>query len=373
MSTQSKISLDKAYGIIIFAVFIFFVFKNYEIDPTEDTNARAKLFLTSLITYGSTSWCTLQMSLNHLFDLKNDLRIPIIKNLIPTGGSLNIEPRAFGFLYVFLVFFFATAYLILSYIEPESFKEKLLDASSWIDPLYFSVTTITTLGYGDVTPVSKWAKLLTVLESIAGVLVMGFFLYSLSEKRQKELNIRALIVQLEKKNNLFTRMHKTFLYTCNAIIPFIENHKDASTTLTSDFLESALTKLQKHRSEIIEKKKELGDPFSNLPYYFSTVHMAKDDILNLDPTISAFDIEDQIYWSKLKSSIDNMLEHSKVFHHNSTHWDKDPQTNKYQLNDQWLQDVGLISFFMETSLNSIHKLLLSQEKLTITIQDLKDG
>jgi len=52
--------------------------------------------------------------------------------------------------------------------------------TSRIDSLYFSVITITTLGYGDISPISPLGKLLTVTETLMGfimvVLVIGTFL-----------------------------------------------------------------------------------------------------------------------------------------------------------------------------------------------------
>lgn len=44
------------------------------------------------------------------------------------------------------------------------------------DALYFSVTTITTAGFGDVAPVSAFARSLAVAESITGVLFLAVFM-----------------------------------------------------------------------------------------------------------------------------------------------------------------------------------------------------
>ena len=38
---------------------------------------------------------------------------------------------------------------------------------------YYSYVTLTTLGYGDITPVSMLARSLSILEAIFGVLYMG--------------------------------------------------------------------------------------------------------------------------------------------------------------------------------------------------------
>lgn len=44
----------------------------------------------------------------------------------------------------------------------------------WAELLYFSFVTMTTLGYGDITPVSHRMQALTVLESVTGVFFLAF-------------------------------------------------------------------------------------------------------------------------------------------------------------------------------------------------------
>lgn len=50
------------------------------------------------------------------------------------------------------------------------------------DSLYFSVVTITTLGYGDFSPVSASGKTIAALEALLGVILMGLFLLSVSNQ-----------------------------------------------------------------------------------------------------------------------------------------------------------------------------------------------
>jgi hypothetical protein len=40
--------------------------------------------------------------------------------------------------------------------------------------MYFSFVTLTTLGYGDITPVNQFARLLAMLEAVLGQLFMVF-------------------------------------------------------------------------------------------------------------------------------------------------------------------------------------------------------
>jgi hypothetical protein len=49
-------------------------------------------------------------------------------------------------------------------------------SGNWMRMLYFSSTTLTTLGLGDVTPVSSEARLWVWVEAVAGLVVIGLFL-----------------------------------------------------------------------------------------------------------------------------------------------------------------------------------------------------
>ena len=48
--------------------------------------------------------------------------------------------------------------------------------------IYFSAVTITTLGYGDIVPLTTRARVLITVEAILGIILIGFFLNSLWSK-----------------------------------------------------------------------------------------------------------------------------------------------------------------------------------------------
>lgn len=53
---------------------------------------------------------------------------------------------------------------------------------NWIAPYYFSVVTLTTLGYGDILPLSSAARLVALFEVMLGYMMLGGLLSILSNK-----------------------------------------------------------------------------------------------------------------------------------------------------------------------------------------------
>ena len=54
---------------------------------------------------------------------------------------------------------------------------------AWRRMLYFSAVTITTLGFGDITPTSDWARLFVASEGVLGIVFAGLFLNALWRSR----------------------------------------------------------------------------------------------------------------------------------------------------------------------------------------------
>ena len=79
--------------------------------------------------------------------------------------------------YLLLGVVWSFAYSLVDTLEPGSFKSALFDegvafmrleGEQSFYPLYYSLVTLTTLGYGDIVPVSRAASLLAVLEAMTG-------------------------------------------------------------------------------------------------------------------------------------------------------------------------------------------------------------
>ncbi|MEU5533946.1 ion channel [Streptomyces sp. NPDC020362] len=83
--------------------------------------------------------------------------------------------RAIEALAVTLVLFlmiFAGAYYALDNNTPDSFSERLTRT----DSLYFTLTTLSTVGYGDITARSQTARVVAMVQMACGLLLAGFAL-----------------------------------------------------------------------------------------------------------------------------------------------------------------------------------------------------
>ncbi len=75
-------------------------------------------------------------------------------------------------LYLLLGAVFVPVYGLLDQLIPGSFRDASFPDGpvQWQQLIYFSYTTLTSSGYGDILPMSWWARALTNLEMIAGML-----------------------------------------------------------------------------------------------------------------------------------------------------------------------------------------------------------
>lgn len=87
--------------------------------------------------------------------------------------------------YFLIGFAWSDVYMIIDLLQPDSFTGKDFFDNFHLGFAYFSFVTLTTLGYGDITPITHTARMYTVLEAATGQLyisilvarLVGLYLY----------------------------------------------------------------------------------------------------------------------------------------------------------------------------------------------------
>lgn len=102
--------------------------------------------------------------------------------------------------YIAIIFIFSFIYMCA---PDKTFASEL----GFLKSIYFSVITITTLGYGEITPLNDYGMIFTSLEAIIGILIIGIFINSawknFSDKIEKEQAKQLqLSIYKSNKNNL---------------------------------------------------------------------------------------------------------------------------------------------------------------------------
>jgi hypothetical protein len=85
--------------------------------------------------------------------------------------------------YIMLAFLWAFFYSLIESFIPGSFVlggARIDDPSSFLHLLYFSFTTLTTTGFGDITPVSEQARSFVIIEEFIGVFFVGVLIARLA-------------------------------------------------------------------------------------------------------------------------------------------------------------------------------------------------
>jgi len=89
--------------------------------------------------------------------------------------------------YLLLGIIWACFYILVDLFDPGAFSAEHFSF------FYFSYTTLTTVGYGDITPINPFAQTLTNLEAVAGQMYLAVFvarlvgLYIVQEMSEKDV------------------------------------------------------------------------------------------------------------------------------------------------------------------------------------------
>ncbi len=110
-----------------------------------------------------------------------------VRQILFTGGAITGN-KVVGSLALFLLLglIWALIYLVILEFSPDAFNG--LPSRPWQDNLnqaiYFSFVTLTTLGYGEITPADALAQTAVYLEAIAGTFYLAVVVASLVSAKQ---------------------------------------------------------------------------------------------------------------------------------------------------------------------------------------------
>ncbi|HBQ99491.1 MULTISPECIES: potassium channel family protein [unclassified Roseofilum] len=81
-------------------------------------------------------------------------------------------------IFILLGFLWLMFYQIILIFDPDAFhlSSSVLELENGYEIVYYSFTTLTTLGYGDIVPVNKFAMTLAISEAIVGLMYPSIFI-----------------------------------------------------------------------------------------------------------------------------------------------------------------------------------------------------
>ena len=68
----------------------------------------------------------------------------------------------------------------------------MISGYSWVDAVYMTVITVTTVGFGEVVPLDDQSKIFTIFLILASVVIVGYALSTINGFRNKPLTIETL-------------------------------------------------------------------------------------------------------------------------------------------------------------------------------------
>lgn len=126
---------------------------------------------------------------NILACLFNVYVLVIVLGHILRAGSvdLNILLGAAS-AYLLIALAWTTSYLVIFDLDPGAFSLIHGESRPYFHQfLYFSLTTMTTVGYGDITPVNPFAQIWATMEAVVGTLYMALLVARLVGLYQRQI------------------------------------------------------------------------------------------------------------------------------------------------------------------------------------------
>lgn len=222
-----------------------------------------------------------------------------------------MAPIYWGLIYIIIIPIFAIIYYLLPdksifHLQNDSVCKTVFQC------LYFSVTTITTLGYGDLYPVTTCAKILVMTETILGMVVIGFFLNSVAFLKAKiDANAERDKIEAEhirkekiKLSRYYIILHRDIIryYKYTIIVTHPIEKRGKAKSYNPEFIFSDLADLFLGTNKLTDATYE---PAVN--YYYRSQY---DLAATLRSILLSIDLK---YWQELESNIIQILENIRIF------------------------------------------------------------
>lgn len=221
----------------------------------------------------------------------------------------NVRPLVWICVYIGLMPVFALIYWALPDGQFRIPDGGGVDYGSW---LYYSIVTITTLGFGDYTPCGAGAQAVTAVEVMCGLVILGFFLNAVGSmkseidvtselERQRKLHEAQETDKLKKTIPVVMHCLNNFMAYCYAVTTPLSARKSNS-KFNPDFNFSDMADLYKpsHLSSDLEKR----------PAVEGLLRSAHRTSLCLDSLQTRIDLE---LWPELLESCFTFVANSQMF------------------------------------------------------------
>ena len=101
----------------------------------------------------------------------------VLRYVLRKGDVTYDKVMGLACVYLLIGATWTQVYVLLIRLDPGSFSfppgAPVQSDRIWVDLLYYSFATLTTLGYGDITPLSRYARAISLLEAVTGVLYIA--------------------------------------------------------------------------------------------------------------------------------------------------------------------------------------------------------
>lgn len=157
----------------------------------------------------------------------------------------NVRPLVWIGVYLLAIPVFAVFY---SMLPQGSFRVPDGDTFDFGACIYYSIVTISTLGFGDYTPCVAASECITAIEVMCGITVLGFFLNAVGAmkseidieseaEKQRRLNIAMQTQRLQQMAPATLRVLHAFVNHCNKLAD--KKTRESARAAINDLMKSA--------------------------------------------------------------------------------------------------------------------------------------